>query len=153
MSNQQNDNNLHKTIDNGRYKLTQRLGSGSFGEIYKAVETGNDNKEYAVKLEKTTEKSAQLKSEYALLNELKHIDGYPRVFGYYKMNEQYYAMVMQLLGESLEGLFDKCDRRFTVKTSIMIADQMITRLQCLHEEGYIHRDMKPDNMMIGMVWK
>ena len=62
MSSQQNDGNLGKTIDGGRYKLTQRLGSGSFGEIYKAVDTSNEGKEFAVKLEKTTEKSAQLKS-------------------------------------------------------------------------------------------
>ena len=149
MSNQQNDPNIGKTIDSGRYKLVQRLGSGSFGEIYKAIESGNDGREYAVKLEKTTEKSAQLKSEYSLLSELKSIDGYPRVYGYYKMNDTYYAMILQLLGESLESLFDKCDRRFTVKTTIMIAEQVLTRLQCLHEEGYIHRDMKPDNLMIG----
>jgi len=144
-----NDPNIGKTLDNGRFKLTQRLGSGSFGEIYKAVESGNEGKDLAVKLEKTTEKSAQLKSEYSLLSELKHIDGYPRVYGFYKLGDTHYAMVMQLLGESLEGLFDKCERRFTVKTAIMIAEQMITRLQCLHDEGYIHRDMKPDNMMIG----
>jgi serine/threonine protein kinase len=58
-------------------------------------------------------------------------------------------MVMDLLGPCLEDLFKYCRRKFTVKTSLMLADQMISRIETMHNNSYIHRDIKPDNFMLG----
>jgi len=56
---------------------------------------------------------------------------------------------MEALGHSLESLFQICNRQFTLQTVLRLAIQMIRRIQSLHEIGYIHRDIKPDNFLMG----
>lgn len=59
-------------------------------------------------------------------------------------------MVMDMLGQSLEELFRKCGRRFSLKTVLMLADQMIQRVEYIHSRLYLHRDIKPDNFLMGV---
>jgi casein kinase 1 alpha len=61
----------------------------------------------------------------------------------------YNVLVMDMLGPSLEDLFNFCSCRFTLKTVLMLVDQMIGRLEFIHMKNFIHRDIKPDNFVMG----
>jgi len=56
---------------------------------------------------------------------------------------------MELLGPNLEELRVYCGGKFNLQTTLMLADQMIARLEHVHTNLYLHRDLKPNNFVIG----
>ena len=58
-------------------------------------------------------------------------------------------MVMELQGPSLYSLFKFYNKKFSLKTILWIAIQMIKRIETLHKAQYIHRDIKPENFLIS----
>lgn len=56
---------------------------------------------------------------------------------------------MDLLGPSLEDLFNYCKRKLTLKTVLLLADQMLQRIEAVHAKHFMHRDIKPDNFLMG----
>ncbi|XP_021752752.1 casein kinase 1-like protein 10 isoform X1 [Chenopodium quinoa] len=132
----------------GKFKLGRKIGSGSFGELYLgiSVQTGE---EVAVKLEPAKTKHPQLHYESKLYMLLQGGTGVPHL-KWFGVEGEYNVMVIDLLGPSLEDLFNYCNRKFSLKTVLMLADQMINRVEYMHSRGFLHRDIKPDNFLMGL---
>ncbi|KAL4493420.1 hypothetical protein ABPG72_007428 [Tetrahymena utriculariae] len=133
------------------FRFIEKIDAGSFGEIYHAKDLETDTN-VAIKLEKTDSKQKLLCYEAKILqfiNNRKDCIGYPKVY-YCSTEEPYNVMVTELLGPSLEDLFNICGRKFSAKSVALIGLQLIERLEFLHKCYYIHRDIKPDNVCIGL---
>lgn len=132
-------------IING-FDVIKILGSGTFGTVYKAKKH-SDKKDYAVKIEKET-KISRLDLERNIYDILKDETGFPKIYDIFKSNNNN-IVVMDYLGPSLEDLYDFCNNKFSMKTVLMIAIQVLNRIEVLHKNNYLHRDIKPDNFLIG----
>jgi len=130
-----------------RYRLVHKIGSGSFGDVYVGVDTATQE-EVGVKLESAKSKHPQLQFEAKVYKLLAGAPGIPSVL-HCALEGDYHVMVMELLGPSLEDLFTAFGRRFSLKTVLMLADQLIRRLEHVHAKHYLHRDVKPDNFLMG----
>ena len=86
----------------------------------------------------------ELETYQALAGEV----GIPRVY-WYGNEGLYYVLVLELLGPSLEDLLNYCDRRFSLKTILLIADQAVSRIERIHRR-FLHRDIKPENFLFGI---
>jgi casein kinase 1 delta/casein kinase I family protein HRR25 len=75
--------------------------------------------------------------------------GIPRVH-WFGQECDYYVLAHDLLGPSLEDLLNYYGRRFSLKTILLIADQTISRIQYIHSKDFLHRDIKPDNFLMGV---
>ncbi|XP_068989826.1 casein kinase I isoform X2 [Neodiprion pinetum] len=131
-----------------KYRLGRKIGSGSFGDIYLGtnISTGE---EVAIKLECIKTRHPQLHIESKFYKMMQGGVGIPTI-KWCGSEGDYNVMVMELLGPSLEDLFNFCSRKFSLKTVLLLADQLISRTDYIHSRNFIHRDIKPDNFLMGL---
>lgn len=129
------------------YRVDKKIGEGSFGVIYSGVNLLN-NQPIALKFEPRKAEVPQLRDEYRAYRILAGLPGIPSAY-YFGQEGLYNVLCIDLLGPSLEDLFDMCRRKFSVKTVALLAKQMLTRVQSVHEKSLIYRDIKPDNFLMA----
>lgn len=130
----------------GKYILDKQLGKGSFGVVYQAKDTVT-SMDVAVKLETVRAKGQQLGNEANVLRGLQGCPGFPELY-WHGTEGGYNILVAELLGSSLENLKATL-ASFSMKTTVQCTLQLLQRLKDMHDRCYIHRDMKPDNILLG----
>lgn len=102
----------------------------------------------AIKLEHVSIAPSLLYQEVEIYEELTGEPGVPRVF-WHGSHGDFRVLVFELLGPNLEDLLCYCENRFSLKTTLILMDQLLRRIQILHAAGYLHRDIKPENFLLG----
>lgn len=141
-----NSNQGDSVIYHSKFLLGKKLGEGTFGDVYLA-ENLKDGKEAVVKVEAIDD--ALLEYEYYIYQKLERGPGIPRAQDFWS-DGSYNYMAMERLGPTLETLLDYCGRKFSLKTVLMIADQLIDSVEFFHSKKFIHRDLKPINILMGL---
>lgn len=131
-----------------KYLTHEKVGSGSFGEVFsgKLISTGEC---VAIKIEPENVSSSQLFRESKFYRVISGAIGFPK-FIWYGIDSNNAVMVIELLGKSLAEHHRNCQMKFSLRTVLMIADQLLSRIEFMHDKGFIHRDLKPDNIVTGL---
>ncbi|KAL4502231.1 hypothetical protein ABPG72_000466 [Tetrahymena utriculariae] len=139
--------NKESKIFNNQWILKKKVSSGSFGVVFIGMD--KNTKEFvAIKLEKEdNEDIRSLDREVQILTRLQGLSNVPKLYWSGQENN-YNIMVLNLLGRDL-AYYMKALKKFSLKTVLMLMDQLITVLENVHNRSIIHRDLKPENILMG----
>jgi serine/threonine protein kinase len=130
------------------YTIVKKIGEGAFGTVFKGYKKIDKDKSYGIKVERHNIDS-RLEYEVEIYKKLEGEIGFPKIYEFKKTIKHNIA-VMEYLGPTLEELFEFCNYKFSLKTTLMIAIQVLNRIEKIHNLGILHRDIKPDNFLIGV---
>ncbi|CDN13197.1 Serine/threonine kinase [Richelia intracellularis] len=139
----------------GRYKITKVLGAGGFSETYIAEDTQLPNHPLCVvkQLKPVNAKSEQLevarrlfKSEAQTLQKLGIHEQIPQLFAYFEEDEEFYLIQEYIPGHALSEEL-RPGRVLPEILVIFMLQDLLQTLSFVHENGVIHRDIKPNNII------
>ena len=136
-----------------KYKILKEIGKGAFGKVYKG-ENIRTKELVAIKVEKVNGDIKSLKYEtqiYQAITSGKKVNGFVQV-KWFGLVKDFYFMVLPLLGDTL-STFKRTYHdvgKLPINLILSFGKEMIKRLQYIHDKGFIHRDVKPDNFLFDL---
>ena len=131
------------------YNIIKKIGSGSFGDVYLA-DSISLNKQVAIKVEEKR-KNSRIVEEYKIYRRLFKRgmnNGIPQIYDIIE-TPKFNILVLELLGFSLDHIFSSFNKQFSIETVLKLGIDITTLLESVHNCGYLHRDIKPNNFLIG----
>ena len=140
---------LGKGRGRAEWLLAERLGGGSFGQVYRA--TDEDGRESAVKLElQRPGEPGLLCQEVRVLRAFRWSWHAPELLAAGREGTVLHWVAMERLGRSLAEMRRSLGRPFSLPSGLRVLSQGVRALEDLHQSGFLHRDMKPGNLAMGM---
>jgi serine/threonine protein kinase len=137
-----------RAIVNSKYRVKSVIGSGGFGTVYSG-ENFYEKTEVAVKVQTDPREPGAILTESSVYERINGASGFPYVYELGCQDDRHY-IVMELLGCSISHLFSHRSGTFSLATVLMLAEQMLARIEYLHRKGWAHRDIKPSNFLMGL---
>lgn len=144
---------LENKVIEGRWIVGAKIGSGGQGAVYRAKDNVTGH-EVAIKIQELGGNSPRLIQEFQVYSYLSRYYvgpggyGLPAALGFLELpNIQ--VLILELMGPSLQALFNYHEKVFSLKTVLLLAKDLIRCLENLHGVGIIHRDIKPENICMG----
>ena len=131
------------------FKSSDKLKYDPILQIYKGINK-KTNEEIAIKIIFDNTEFYHLIHEYSILNNLQNIENFPKII-LFSQSEENIILITNLLGKNLEQLIrNQPTKHFSLKTTLMLSIQILKIIQIFHEKNYIHRNIKPENFLIGL---
>ncbi|XP_023322981.1 serine/threonine-protein kinase VRK1 isoform X2 [Eurytemora carolleeae] len=149
--------------------LGKAIGVGGFGELYLASSKQNgklSQENFVIKIEPLSNgplfvevhfyiratKPVQL-DQFRRDNNIKHL-GVPRYIAsgtHVRLGQTYRFLVIERFGSDLQRILDLSEGgRFNAKTVCEISLQVLDSLKYIHHQGYVHKDVKASNLLVGL---
>lgn len=133
-----------------RWRITQKIGGGGFGQIYQAYDKFR-RELVAVKVESNSQTRQGIRMEVTVLRRIQNHQHVCELLAG-GTSTSYNYMVMTLLGASLSELRrHQSEQSFSLSTTLRISQQILEAIRAVHSIGFLHRDVKPSNFAIGKV--
>lgn len=133
------------------WKIRHEIGEGGFGKVYTVRRSGTRD-QAVLKVALRSSGNEGIRNELRIYQRLRErrAEGFPKVLD--RMTENGKEMIiMEALGEDLDTMVHR--RRGRVLDEVKTADigyQLLKALKGLHDAGFVHRDLKPDNVLLGL---